>query len=65
MTLFLFIEGRKRFIHSIIIQRAINLIKKISAISTIIVIIITIIVIIITVTLINTGKEKKYKKLIV
>ena len=57
MTLFLFIEGRKRFIHSNIIQRAINLIKKISAISTI--------VIIITVTLINTGKEKKYKKLIV
>lgn len=57
MTLFLFIEGRKRFIHSNIIQRAINLIKKISAISTI--------VIIITVTLINTGKEKTYKKLIV
>lgn len=44
MSVFLFIEGRKRFGHSIIfiIQRAINLNKKIPAISTIVIIIIII-----------------------
>lgn len=42
MTVFLFIEGRKGFSHSIIfiIQRAINLNKKIPAISTIVIIMI-------------------------
>lgn len=50
MTVFIFIEGRKRFGHSIIfiIQRAINLKKKISAILTIEIIMI--------ITITNEGK---------